>query len=185
MSSQKKTDVIPIPVVPLIPVVEQVIQQICCWPFEDSYIPRLFQTDIKQRVRRGRAGIWLYADVNKEIIGFGTIDVCWDYKYVTGDRPHPHIPLLAVRPDLRGKGIGTSIVSHLIGDAVLRAHWPGLNCYPAVFLEVYTDNVAGIRTYEKSGFEKLSDEPTYDPEEKKHYFIMVRSLSIATQQDIG
>jgi ribosomal protein S18 acetylase RimI-like enzyme len=136
-------------------------------------------------MQRGRAGIFLYTDVNREVIGFGTIDVCLDYKYLTGNRPHPHIPLIAVRPDLRGKGIGTLIVKHLIGEALLRASWPGLNCYQAVFLEVYTDNSAGIRTYQKNGFENLSDEPSYDTEEKKNYFIMVRSLSIAPEQGIA
>ena len=120
----------------------------------------------------------MYATANREIIGFGTIDVCWDYHYVTGGRPHPHIPLLAVRPDLRGKGIGTSIVKHLIGEALLRTYWPGLNCYPAVFLEVYVDNIAGIKTYRNQGFENLGEEPTYDCEEKKNYFVMVRGLSI-------
>lgn len=132
-------------------------------------------------MRRGRAGIWLYAGTNKEIIGFGTIDVCWDYKYVTGDRPHPHIPLLAVRPDLKAKGIGTLIVNHLIGEAVLRTHWPNINCYPAVFLEVYIDNLPAIKTYQKTGFQKLDDTPTHDREEKRDYFVMVKSLSIAPE----
>jgi ribosomal protein S18 acetylase RimI-like enzyme len=136
-------------------------------------------------VRRGRGAIWLYRDANKEIVEFGTIDVCWDYGYVTGGRPHPHIPLLAVKPDMRGKGIGPSIITHLIGEAVLRTHWPAINCYPAVFLEVYTDNLAAMRLYEKTGFEKLSEEPSYDPDEKKHYFVMVKSLSIVPEQGIA
>jgi ribosomal protein S18 acetylase RimI-like enzyme len=188
MSNSQKIDVIPVPIFPVPAVVQGIIQQICSWPFEDSYIPRLLKTDIPQRMQRGKAGFWLYtdgSDPKKEVIGFGTIDVCLDYKYVTGNRYHPHIPLLACRPDMRGKGVGTSIVKHLIGEAVLRSAWPGLNCYPVVFLEVYTDNVGGIRTYQKTGFKNLSDDPTYDAEEKKSYFVMARSLSIAPEQGIG
>ncbi len=106
------------------------------------------------------------------------MDVCLDYGYLTGDKPHPHIPLLAIRPDMQGKGIGDPIVKHLIGEAALVASSPGN--HDVVFLEVYTDNAIAIRRYENNGFVKINESnPTFDENENKHYFVMTRRVSRA------
>src|SRR5271170_5871296 len=100
MSAEPTTGITPVPVIPFAPVYQQVIQQICNWGFEDSYISRLLKNDIPQRLQKGRGNLWIYRDTAKQIVGFGTMDVCLDYGYVTGNKYHPHIPLLAVRPDM-------------------------------------------------------------------------------------
>src|ERR1700722_20979221 len=94
-----------------------VFKDICCWTFTDTFVNRILPGDIPQRVRYGNATIWAFRDDKREIVGFGVIDVCADHLQITG-KPHPHIPLLAVKPSKEGNGYGGEIVKHLIGEAV-------------------------------------------------------------------
>ena len=50
-------------------------EEICAWPFADSYVRRLLREDIPQRVQRGTCRIWVYVDPDGQLVGFGTIDV--------------------------------------------------------------------------------------------------------------
>src|SRR3954470_12697364 len=91
------------PLIPLVAIPIQLnsplfVQEICQWPFADSFVSRLLRDDVPQRVKFGKGRIWAYRNPENEIVGFGTIDVCLDYGDMTGNKPHPHIPLLAVNP---------------------------------------------------------------------------------------
>jgi len=127
----------------------------------------------------GNGRTWVYRDPENCLVGFGTIDVCDDYRDYTGDKPHPYIPLLAVNPTIQSLGYGTSIVRHLIGEAaILARHQCGVD--DVLFLDVYTDNVRAIRLYTNCGFATITTDPIPDPlENGAGYIIMARRVSVA------
>ena len=53
--------------------------EICRWPFEDQYVARVLRDDVRQRVHRGACRIWVYYNPDRQLAGFGTMDVCGDY----------------------------------------------------------------------------------------------------------
>jgi GNAT superfamily N-acetyltransferase len=169
--------------IPLTPALAEldaaVFKEICEWPFADPFVGRLLRDDIPQRVQFSEGRIWVYRDPDSRLVGFGTIDVCGDYRDYTAGQPHPYIPLLAVNPTIKSLGYGTSIVRHLIGEAAFLARRPG-GCHDVLFLDVYTANVKAIQLYEKCGFENVTVEPIPDPlEDGSPYIIMAKRVSIA------
>ncbi len=176
------TDLTPIPLTPiLIELDSPEFQTISDWQFEDSFVGRLLRDDIPQRVQFNDCKLWVYHDPDSRVVGFGTIDVCKDYSEYVDRRPHPYIPLLAKNPTLKSLGYGTSIVRHLIGEAVLLVHryTPGM-CSDVLFLDVYTSSERAIRLYHNSGFVKLTDEPLQDPDHGgKPYIVMAKRVSVA------
>jgi ribosomal protein S18 acetylase RimI-like enzyme len=154
-------------------------REICGWQFANSYVGRLLRDDIPRRMRRRAGRIWVYRDQRDHLVGFGTIDVNDHYSDYTDGRLHPYIPLLAVNPMMGRQGYGTSIVEHLIGEAAMMAREQD-HCYDVLFLDVYTSNTGAITLYEKCGFEKVSDQPSLDPDENNEpYFIMAKRVSVA------
>ena len=149
------------------------------WPFADAYVTRLLEDDVRQRVWLNRCRIWIYYDPDHRQVGFGTLDVCEDYREFAAGRPHPYIPLLAVNPNIESLGFGTTIVRHLIAEAALLACQPGL-CHDVLFLDVYTTNTKAINVYKKCGFESVTDLPVADPQEGgKEYIVMAQRVSVA------
>jgi ribosomal protein S18 acetylase RimI-like enzyme len=136
--------------------------------------------DIPERVvLSDKCRIWVYRDPHGELVGFGTLDVCEEYRDFIEGHPHPYIPLLAVNPTMEGRGYGKSIVRHLIGEAALLTGGSA-GCHDVLFLDVYTSNDRAIGLYEKCGFAKVSDEPRPDPnEDNRPYLIMARRVSAA------
>lgn len=171
----------PVHLLPLaLPPGHPIFQAICSWQFSDGFVSRLLRDDIPQRMKFGKGRFWAYIEPSKRVIvGFGTIDLCTDYRDFANNKPHPYIPLLAVHPDHRGRGYGKSILWHLIGEAALLAYRREIACHDIVFLEVYTFSSAAIALYEKCGFTKVRDDPVLDPIEQKSYFIMAKRVSIA------
>ena len=161
-------------------------QAILNWPFPDhpfykTQIKRLLQNDIPQRVAFNNCQVWGYRDPEAKTIGFGTLDLCSEYKRFTNDKPHCYIPLLAVHPDFEGRGHGRSIVQHLIFVAELARILRGPeNCSEYLFLDVYTANQPAISLYEKFQFGILADNPPIqDPDENNEtYVIMARKLAL-------
>jgi ribosomal protein S18 acetylase RimI-like enzyme len=152
---------------------------ICGWPFADSFVVRLLRDDIPQRVQFGNCRIWIYRDPGARLAGFGTLDVCDDYREFTGGRPHPYIPLLAVNPTVKSLGYGTSIVRHLIEEAALLACRPG-ECHDVLFLDVYTTSEKAISVYGACAFEQITESPIQDLQEGgKSYIVMAKRVSIS------
>jgi hypothetical protein len=156
--------------VPLTPVLIKLgSDEICNWPFADGFVGRLLRFDIPQRAVLSDCRIWTYRNLENQIVGFGTIDVCHDWSEYTGGKRHPYIPLLAKNPTLSNPGAGTSIVAHLIGEAALLACRRPDKVHGVVFLDVYTDN------------ERITDVPRADPQENgKPYIVMARRVSVAS-----
>ena len=154
-------------------------QAISRWPYADSFVARLLQSDIPQRVRFGNCRVWIYRDPEGSLVGFGTLDVCHDYKSFTNNQAHPYIPLLAINPTIKSKGYGTSIVQHLIDEAALLACTPE-TCHDVLFLDVYTSSEKAINVYSKCGFVSLNDDPIPDDHaDDKLYIVMAKRVGIA------
>ncbi len=60
-----------------------------------------------------------------------------------------YLDSLAALPDYRGQGYGRIMLE----DSIEKARMQG---YPAVYLIAFTENVAGVSLYEKTGFEKVT-----------------------------
>jgi GNAT superfamily N-acetyltransferase len=149
------------------------------WPFADPFVARLLKSDIPQRVQFGNCRIWIYRDPEGRLVGFGTLDVCEDYGSHTSGEAHPYIPLLAVNPTIKSLGYGSTIVRHLIDEAVLLACRPG-GCHGVLYLDVYTTSVKAIEVYNACGFTQVTPEPIQDPQEGgKPYIVMAKRVSIA------
>jgi len=126
----------------------------------------------------GLGHIWAYQNIEREIVGFGTIDYCDDYTSITAGKDHVYIPLLAVHPAMQRRGYGQSIVNHLFDQSVIAAVDLKDHCHDAVLLDVYASNQGAIALYEKCDFVKLTGE-LMDDIEKQSYFVMGRSLRIS------
>lgn len=149
------------------------------WPYADAFVGRLLREDIPQRVQFGDGRMWVYRDPADRLVGFGTIDVCEDYRDYTAGRHHPYIPLLAVNPTIPSLGYGTSILRHLIDEAALLA-CRSAGCCDRLFLDVYTTSEKAIELYKRSGFISLTDTPIPDHQEAgKSYIVMAQRVFIA------
>lgn len=166
------SDRAPIPLVPaLVPLDSRAFAEIGGWPFADPFVSRLLRTDIPRRV-------WTYFDPAGQPVGFGTLDVCDDWREFTGGRPHPYIPLLATNPTVKSLGYGTTILRHLVEEAALLASRPG--CHDELILDVYTTSEKAIKLYTDGGFRCVIDGPRADPAEGgKEYIVMARRVSVA------
>jgi ribosomal protein S18 acetylase RimI-like enzyme len=60
---------------------------------------------------------------------------------------------IAVRPDLRGRGIGTAVLKHLQAEAAARSK--------PIFLQVLKTNAGAIRLYERLGFARAGETDLY------------------------
>jgi ribosomal protein S18 acetylase RimI-like enzyme len=150
------------------------------WPYSEPFVSRLLREDIPKRMLFGWGQCWVYRDPNQRLVGFGTLDVCDDYRDYSSGLYHVYLPLLAINPTIPSLGFGTSIVTHLIDEAATIALRPG--CHNVFFLDVYSHNARAIRVYESCGFRKLSSKPMLDPHENnKPYDVMGRRISITQQ----
>lgn len=146
------------------------------WAFEDEFVARILADDIPQRVAFGIGRVWAYEDPVKNLVGFGTLDICEDYAALTGGKPHTFIPLLAVHPDHHRKGYGRAIVDHLVGEAACTVRLLENVLDTAVLLDVYEESAAARGLYQKCGFMDLSPEPLVDPANGKRYRIMAKRV---------
>ncbi len=127
--------------------------EISSWPYADEFVERLLKNDIPARSLWNEGRIWVYRDPSKAIVGFGTLDVCDDYRDYTAGRSHTYVPLLAVNP--AAQGLGTSIMRHLIDEAAVRVRRGG--CHDVLFLDVYEFSKAAIALYTKVRFQQPDD----------------------------
>jgi len=152
---------------------------VTAWSFSDAFVGRLLQSDIRQRFKLGRCSMWAYRDPDNHLVGFGTLDLCYEYAAETAGRIHPYIPLLVVNQPSEGHGYGKSIVRHLSDEATLLA-FAGV-CSSVLYLDVYTTSTRAIHLYEKCGFSRISDEPIPDAMEGGlTYIVMARQAKIAS-----
>jgi ribosomal-protein-alanine N-acetyltransferase len=68
--------------------------------------------------------------------------------------PEVEILLIAVHPDVRGRGVGRALMSTVCVDAQLRGA-------SEIFLEVRENNQAALALYRQSGFREVGRRPNY------------------------
>lgn len=172
------------PPIPLTPVLIELsspeFAAIAGWPYPDPFVTRLLQYDVPQRVLFGNCRVWVYRDPDGRLVGFGTLDVCDDYREFTAGQLHPYIPLLAVNPTIKSLGYGTSIVRHLADEAAVTACRPG-GCHDVLYLDVYTTSQKAIGVYTDCGFKLVTSDPIPDPhDDGKLYIVMAKRVAVAT-----
>ncbi len=86
------------------------------------------------------------AELNGEIIGSGYARIENSKPYLQ-HRQHAYLGFMYVVPEYRGKGVNKKILDVL-------AAWSAAENIKELRLDVYQDNEAAIKAYEKSGFVK-------------------------------
>lgn len=86
------------------------------------------------------------AEINHRLIGSGYARIEESKAYLKHPR-YAYLGFMYVVPEHRGKGINKKIMEHLI-------HWTREQDITELRLEVYLDNIAAIKAYEKLGFSK-------------------------------
>ncbi|MFT6285638.1 MAG: GNAT superfamily N-acetyltransferase [Alcanivorax sp.] len=92
------------------------------------------------------------ADLKGEIIGSGYAQIRESKKSLKHNR-HSYLGFMYVNPTRRGQGVNGIIIENLI-------RWSKEQGISDVYLDVYDDNDAAIRAYEKVGFSKSLVEMT-------------------------
>jgi ribosomal protein S18 acetylase RimI-like enzyme len=146
------------------------------WPFKDEFVSRLLIDDIPQRVKYGSCKIWAYRDPQSTLVGFGTLDICTDCSEFTDSQPHTYIPLLAVHPEMQGRGHGKSIVHHLVEEAACIVASSPDRLHHAIFLDVYEESIPAIRLYAGCNFVTLNG-PLVDDVNGKTFFVMAKRVT--------
>jgi ribosomal-protein-alanine N-acetyltransferase len=76
---------------------------------------------------------------------------------------------IAVRPNLRGQGLGEMLLHHLLREAQIREA-------EKIYLEVRPSNQAAIRLYERLGFKVQYRRPRYYTPEGEDALVMVLAI---------
>lgn len=118
--------------------------------------------------------MWAYKDPQQNIVGFGTLDFCDECSQFTEGKPHAYIPLLAVHPDMLGRGYGKSILNHLVEEAEYMVA-EEKELHHAVFLDVYEFSTVAMSLYARCGFVRLNG-PIVDPENGANFFVMAKRV---------
>jgi ribosomal-protein-alanine N-acetyltransferase len=109
--------------------------------FDDAWSPELFWDELAQ----GPTRTYVVAEEDGEVVGYAGLAAMPDEGYVQ---------TLAVAPAVRRRGLGATLLTHLMDDSKRR----GL---PRMGLEVRIDNEPAIRLYERFGFEAIAVRKRY------------------------
>jgi ribosomal protein S18 acetylase RimI-like enzyme len=88
----------------------------------------------------------LVAEVEDRVVGSGYAQIRASKQSLTHD-VHSYFGFMYVIPEYRGRGINKKIVERLI-------QWSKSQGISDCYLDVYSENEAAIRAYEKAGFSK-------------------------------
>lgn len=104
--------------------------------------------------------VLLVAEEDKSITGYAALWLAVD---------EAELGNLAVRPGWRGRGIGRTLLRHVLEAAAARGA-------RAVFLEVRESNAVARRLYEASGFRVVGSRPDYYASPREDALVMRLSL---------
>ncbi|MEL6657591.1 MAG: GNAT family N-acetyltransferase [Bacteroidota bacterium] len=99
--------------------------------------------DLTELIQQPDAHV-VVAQVGEELVGSGYALLVPSIDYRTHD-VHAYLGFMYVKPSFRGRGINQLVLDDLIDWAKSRGVYE-------IQLEVYPDNVAAVRAYEKAGF---------------------------------
>lgn len=98
------------------------------------------------------------AEINDKIIASGYARIDKSKPFLKHEN-HAYLGFMYVLPEYRGKGINKQIIDHL-------KNWAASQNVNEFRLEVYYDNDAAIKAYEKFGFSRYSLEMRYNLNEE-------------------
>jgi RimJ/RimL family protein N-acetyltransferase len=113
-------------------------------PFDKTLQPgHTHYYDIEEMIKASHIEL-LVAQVNDEVIGSGYARIETAKPYLN-HRQYAYLGFMFVVPAFRGQGINQKIIEAL-------KQWAAAQHINEIRLEVYADNVAAIKAYEKTGF---------------------------------
>ncbi|MDP9985259.1 ribosomal-protein-alanine N-acetyltransferase [Arthrobacter oryzae] len=121
--------------VPAVGLLEQKLFPIDAWPVQ-MFLDELSQPETRR---------YLVAETNDGIVGYAGL-MCIE--------PIADVQTIAVVPDYEGRGIGSTLLTHLIDEARQRGA-------ADVLLEVRADNPRAQQLYVRFGFEQIHTRPRY------------------------
>lgn len=119
-------------------------------PFDETLAPdTIHYYDLAERIKDPDAEV-VVAECDGSLIAGGSVIIKKGNTYNTFDR-YAFLGFMYVEPDYRGKGINSLIIKKL-------TEWSEKKGLKEVRLQVYSDNIAAIKAYEKVGFKKILTE---------------------------
>ena len=116
-------------------------------PYDETLKPgRIHYYDLKALIEAEDTEV-IVAVINKEIIGSAYISIKQSKPYLTHNY-FGYLGFMYVKPEHRRKGVNKGIIEEL-------KKWARTKNVKELQLEVYDDNHAAVRAYEKAGFEKF------------------------------
>lgn len=113
-------------------------------PYNENLIEGKFHYYDLQELIENEKSVVLVAESGGKIVGSGYAQIRPSKSYYDhGD--HSYLGFMFVDPAYRGRGINQTIIDGLIS-------WSKEKGITAVYLDVYADNQAAVRAYEKAGF---------------------------------
>lgn len=154
-------------------------------PFYLAQLGRMLVTDIPYLAIQEQCTVIGYYDPmtpNRQLVGFGTLMIADVHQHFTGLMRHCYIPALALKPDgtTKGRGYGQAIMDHLIERATATVRHNRSSISDLLILDVYVENEAACRCYEKVGFQVLNpNNPVPDPQQDNEpFYVMGRRLPV-------
>lgn len=118
--------------------------------FERQFDPTLAPADVNYYDLAGMIDAplveLLVAEIDREVIGSGYVRL-EESKVYLKHRRHAYLGFMYVVPSRRGAGVNQQLIAALV-------HWAVAQDVHELRLDVYDDNQAAIRAYEKAGFRR-------------------------------
>lgn len=115
----------------------------------------LIYYDLKELIERDNSEL-LVLEMDGKLVGCGYAQIRTAKTYLRY-KEYAHLGFMFVLPEYRGQGLNQRLIEGLM-------RWVKSKGVKEVRLEVYTENSAAVRAYEKAGFKQLLTEMRYEIE---------------------
>ena len=113
----------------------------------------LIYYDLKELIERDNSEL-LVLEVDGKLVGCGYAQIRPAKTYLTY-KEYAHLGFMFVLPEYRGRGLNQQLIEGLKA-------WVRSKGIKEIRLEVYTENNAAVRAYEKSGFKQILTTMRYE-----------------------
>lgn len=115
----------------------------------------LIYYDLKELIERDNSEL-LVLEIDGKLVGCGYAQIRPAKTYLTY-KEYAHLGFMFVLPEYRGQGLNQQLIEGLKA-------WIKSKGVKEIRLEVYTENNAAVRAYEKAGFKQILTEMRYELE---------------------
>lgn len=113
----------------------------------------LIYYDLKELIERDNSEL-LVLEIDGKLVGCGYAQIRPAKNYLLY-KEYAHLGFMFVLPEYRGRGLNQQLISELMT-------WAKSKGIREVRLQVYTENNAAVRAYEKVGFKQILTEMRYE-----------------------